>query len=600
MPDQKEIDVVPIEAPPADQRVKRPMRFAQPGQKKTRYDMPQRLESASPVGYRKRVSFSRAEADQLVELLALPRPERFIDPPQPVTEQEIFEETALGVMSSRQSTNYRGHREVVLGPKDSRTLADLLGRLQDREAPVLNGAEYSHVVFCRPYRTPFTLLLTFVGHRPITSVATVFKRALDKRFRHADDIPTIGYLQHLHVGILADAMERAAVIASAGRRKAQVFSAPFVGEHRQRNRGVIAAIEKLAGLSWGERARGWRVALVAQMGTVADEERPALDADLYRKVGANLLALRSERIQPGVNAEDSAPAEYQQRQDMDVPDDLTVMAGRAAYNAFVHWTGCARERSKELLLLERIDVLTPNGKRRLREVRQSLAEVTERVVDGIPLWADLATAKALSRNAARGRKAFALAGQRIYVGGLDRHEIDASGLDWNVAVRATGAAAARSALVAELMGCVEVPEGCDLLAGICLMAGPVNQNDIGKEFFDHPDLLASEFPDKHPTSLLVWTLKAKTIADPIGNEEQLLNTGRKGALVDLRPGPHEVISVKHDAHFMPFRKRGEQVNRERAFGDVGNFATSDDGRPVEANRGEPWPRQWAQSPLFDA
>jgi hypothetical protein len=33
----------------------------------------------------------------------------------------------------------------------------------------------------------------------------------------------------------------------------------------------------------------------------------------------------------------------------------------------------------------------------------------------------------------------------------------------------------------------------------------------------------------------VWTVKAKTVADPIGNEEQLMNPAQKGALVDLRP-----------------------------------------------------------------
>ena len=43
-----------------------------------------------------------------------------------------------------------------------------------------------------------------------------------------DDIPTIGYLPHLHVGILADAMN-AAVIASEGRRRALGFMAPFCG-----------------------------------------------------------------------------------------------------------------------------------------------------------------------------------------------------------------------------------------------------------------------------------------------------------------------------------------------------------------------------------
>ena len=157
-----------------------------------------------------------------------------------------------------------------------------------------------------------------------------------------------------------------------------------------------------------------------------------------------------------------------------------------------------RERSKELLLLERIDVLTPHGKQRLRQVRQMLGEVTDEVMDHLPLWADLATGKALSRNAARGKKAFALAGQRIYIGGLDRAELAREGIDWELGLRAFGASAARSALVAELMGCVDLPETCDLLAGMCLMAGPVNQNDIGKSFYGQPDLLAEAFPRPGP------------------------------------------------------------------------------------------------------
>ena len=77
---------------------------------------------------------------------------------------------------------------------------------------------------------------------------------------------------------------------------------------------------------------------------------------------------------------------------------------------------------KELLPFERIDVLTPNGKERLRDVRRQLGEITDKVVRNIPLWADLPVGRAFSRNAERGRKAFALAGQRIYIGGLSRRE----------------------------------------------------------------------------------------------------------------------------------------------------------------------------------
>ncbi|MFW5967871.1 MAG: hypothetical protein ACOCV2_10150, partial [Persicimonas sp.] len=77
-----------------------------------------------------------------------------------------------------------------------------------------------------------------------------------------------------------------------------------------------------------------------------------------------------------------------------------------------------------------------------------------------------------------------------------------------------------------------------------------------------------------------------------------LNTDRKGALVDLRPGPHEVVSIKQDSTLSPLRKRGDQTNRERAFWDVHNFAESDDGDPIAGNEGEPWPEAHAERTLF--
>ena len=310
-----------------------------------------------------------------------------------------------------------------------------------------------------------------------------------------------------------------------------------------------------------------------------------------RRIGAALLAMRSERIQPGVNQEDKAPGPYQARQDMDVPEELTVMCGRAGYNAMAHWTGADREGTKELLLLERVDVLSPSGKRRLREIRGQLGAITDRVVEGIPRWADWPTGRQLTKNAARGKKAFALAGQRIYLVGADRAVAEKHGIDWILAVRAIGAACARGALVAEIMGTTEIPEGCDMLAGICLMAGPVNQNDVGKSFYGYRDLLADAYPTLDPTSLLVWTLKAKTVADPIGNEEQLMNPERKGALVDLRCGPHEAIAVRRDGVVVPFRQEGEQTSDERAFDDVGNFVTDRDGREIPGNAGSRWPHR---------
>ncbi len=590
---QKPVELVTITPPEPGQRVRRNATFAHGDEKKTRYSLPNALHSASPVGYRERVSMTREEAQELLPLLSLERPTSFIAGAPAPTEAELFEEASLGILSARQSTNYKGHRQITLGPDDSSKLLPMLRALDGLESPALEHATHTHVILSRPYRTPFTLLLTFIGHQPVKSLLTVPKRAIDKQTKHIDDIPTIGYLQHLHLGILADGMERAALIASAGKRRANIFMAPFCDDTRTANAEATAKIEELIGLTAAEKRKGWRIALIAQTGETPESAQITLgDAHTWRKLGANLLAMRSERIQPGVNQEEKAPAPYQTRQEMDVPEELTVMCGRAAYNAFVHWTGCEREQSKSLMLMERIDVLTPNGKQRLRDVREMLGEVTERVLKNIPLWADLPTGKALSRNAARGRKAFALAGQRIYIGGLDRQQLQRDGIGWEHAIRAFGASAARSALTAELMGCVDLPEDCDLLAGICLMAGPINQNDIGKSFYAHKDLLCKAFPDMDPTSLLVWTLKAKTIADPVGNEEQLMNAQRKGALVDLRPGPHEVIQILNRQALEPMRQRQGRVNAERAFHDVGNFLTDPDGQHIPGNPGSPWPESW--------
>lgn len=591
----KAVDLVPIAPPPAAQRVRRDADFPKPGERPTRYTLPARLESGSPVGYRTRVALTRDEAARALPLLSMERPRAFVAPEAPVLERELFEECALGVMSARQSTNYRGHRDVLLGPAESATAAELLRRVGRAEAPVLDGAAYTHLVLSRPYRTPFTFLLTFIGHRALRSLATVPMRAWDKRFHHTDDIPTIGYLQQLHLGILADAMERAAVIASRGARQAQVFMEPF---DQPKDPAALRALESLAGLTAADRARGWRLSLVAQVGAVPERDRVRLDAALCRRLGANLLAFRSERAQPGVNADPSAPDAYQHRQDMDVPEELVTMVGRAGYNAFAHWTGCDREAAKRLLLLERIDVLTPEGKARLREVRAGLDAATDAALRDIPLWADLPLGRALTRNLSKGRKAFGMTGQRIYVGGLSRREVEAASLRWDHAVRAFGAAAARSALMGELMGCVELPSDCDLLAGLCLMAGPVNQNDIGKQFYGHADLLAKRFPDRDPTSLLVWTMKAKTVADPIGNEEQLMNAARKGALVDLRAAPHEVVSVRANGALVPMRRSGERTSRERAFAEVDNFVRAPDGREIPGNRGEPWPAALADAPVW--
>jgi hypothetical protein len=594
---QNPVQLIKVPPPPAEQRRRRDATSAASGEKRSRYTLPISLHTTSPVGYRTRVPLTEAEGAEAGVLFSLPRPEGFVEG-APVTEQQLFEECSLGILSSRQSTNFRGHKQVSFGPEGSAEIAALLADAAHLEAPALAGASHTHVVLTRPYRTPFTLLLTFVGHKPILSMFTVLRRAWLKRFWFVDDLPTIGYLQHLHLGILADAMERAAVIASDGLRVAQVIQGPFASLRTRRdNRELILALHRMCGLTRGELARGWRVGLVCQVGAV--REPIAVSRSICRKVGANLIAFRSERIQPGVNQEDSAPEVYQTRQDMDVPDELAFQAGRAAYNAFVHWTGCARESAKSLMLMERIDVLTAGGKKRLRGVRKDLNDITDKVIEYLPLWADLPLGKALSRNANRGRKAFSLVGQRIYVCGLDKAAVAEAGIDGSLAVQALGAASSRSAQVCELSGCIDLPEDCDMLTGTCIMAGPVNQNDIGKQFYGYQDLLHGQFPDQAPTSMLMWTLKAKTVADPIGNEEQLMNARRKGVLVDLRAGPHDVVRVSQGGRAEPMRRQHGRVNGERAFSDMNNFATDPQGLPIPGNAGSAWPRAWAEQPVWE-
>ena len=593
---QNPVSLVAVSPPSPDQRVQRKAVPAAAGEKRNRYTLPLGLISGSPVGYRTRLSLSEADAEEASLLYALGRPVEFVAG-EPVTEGELFDEVSVGILTARQSTNYRGHRQVSFGPEMSAEIAAVLRALNGLEAPVLDGALMTHIVLTRPYRTPFTLSLTFAGHKTGLNLLTVPWRALSKRFFHADDIPSIGFLQHLHLGVLADAMERAAVIASVGRRGAQVFMAAFAGaQTRASNRDAIATLHKLCGLNGDDRAKGWRVGLVAQVGQLATAV--PISKAVARKVGANLMAFRSERIQPGVNAEAVAPKAYQTRQDMDIPEPLAFMAARAAYNSFVHWTGCNRAQAKRLMLLERIDVLTDGGKGRLRQIRADNNAITDQLIAHLPLWADLVLGRALSRNANRGRKAFALVGQRIYVGGLDKSEVAEAGLDATLAVQAVGAAASRSAQLCELSGCIDLPEDCDLLVGTCLMAGPVNQNDIGKQFYGFRDLLSHAHPDKDPTSMIVWTLKAKTVADPLGNEEQLLNPERKGALVDLRPAPHEVVSVYVGGVLRPMRSQAGRTNTERAFADQHNFVRGPDGADIPGNIGSAWPAILAASPVW--
>ncbi len=595
---QEVLQTVRVEPPTPPERGRREARFAKTGEKRSRYSLPVSLDTSSPVGYRCRMPFSEAETEQILPLLSLSPPTQFA-PPEPLTESDLFEESSLGILSSRQATNFRGLRQFCFGPDDSQRVAELLRQINGNHSPVLDSAAYTQVVVAKPYRTKFTLLLSLIGHRALLSLLTVPRRVLQKWARFNDDIPSVGFLPDLHIGILADNLERAVVIASRGRRRAQIHMTPFLerSPHRQKQQ-ALRELESMCGFVRRDRRQGWRIAFVAQVGQAIASERVELSAGLARKLGANMLAFRSERIQPGVNQDHSAPPVYQQRQEMDVPEELTVMAGRAAYNAFSRWTACSRARAKELLLLERIDVLTANGKTRLRQIRKQLNDITDKIIRRLPRWADWPSGRAFSRSTNRGRKAFALAGQRIYLAGLSKTEVEKSAIPWRLALRALGAAASRSALYCEIMGCVNLPADCDLLAGTCIMSGPIHQNDIGKTFYGYQDLLSDAFAGRQATSVLLWSLKAKTVSDPIGNEEQLLNGRRQGPLVDLRAGPHEVIITVNQGQYRFMRKQAGRQNAERAFGDQGNFVTDPEGRQIPGNQGSRWPEKWRKQPVW--
>ena len=180
MSTSKPIDFHRCEPPTPDQRRRRLAAPVPEGGRASRYSLPKGLESHSPVGYRTRLPLTKAEAAEIAPLYALERPKAFV-PGAPIREQELFEECSLGILTSRQSTNFRGHRQVTLGPEDSKKLAELLRSMKHLEAPVLDNAQATHVVLTRPYRTPFTLLLTFVGHLPLLSLLTVPWRGLKKR-----------------------------------------------------------------------------------------------------------------------------------------------------------------------------------------------------------------------------------------------------------------------------------------------------------------------------------------------------------------------------------------------------------------------------------
>ena len=420
---QKEIEVVTITPPPKEECVRREARFYPPDHPRDRYALPESISSSSPIGYRERVHFSKSEMSDYMSLLSLEPPKVF-EPSREITDQDLFEESSLAILSSRQSTNFTGQHQRTFGEARSREITSLLREHLGEEA-ALDNVAYTHITLTRPYKTPFTLLLTFAGHKPLLSLLSVPWRAITKRFRGVTDIPTIGYLRSLHLGIHADDLERAVVIASQGLRKANVILKPLTGERRTENSKLIKQLTNICKLSPQEPREGLRVSMVTQVGAVGESERVSLKGGKasWRKLGAALLAMRSERIQPGVNHEPKAPPAYHRRQTMDVSEELTIQAGRAAYNAFSRWLEIDRDLAKDILLNDRVDVLTPTGKSRLRKIRRSLADATDCLVRDLPLWVDLPTGRLFSRNANKGRKAFALAGQRIYIMGLSKEEL---------------------------------------------------------------------------------------------------------------------------------------------------------------------------------
>lgn len=77
-----------------------------------------------------------------------------------------------------------------------------------------------------------------------------------------------------------------------------------------------------------------------------------------------------------------------------------------------------------------------------------------------------------------------------------------------------------------------------------------------------------------------------------------MNPAQKGALVDLRLGPHEAVALRVDGALVPMRAREGAVNAERAFADVGNFVTDPSGADVPGNRGVAWPDALRRAVVF--
>jgi hypothetical protein len=77
-----------------------------------------------------------------------------------------------------------------------------------------------------------------------------------------------------------------------------------------------------------------------------------------------------------------------------------------------------------------------------------------------------------------------------------------------------------------------------------------------------------------------------------------MNPKKKGVLVDLRPGPHEVVSVCVGKTRTPMRQRDGRTNQERAFAAADNFVRDADGTEIPGNRGAAWPVAWSNDVVF--
>ena len=132
------------------------------------------------------------------------------------------------------------------------------------------------------------------------------------------------------------------------------------------------------------------------------------------------------------------------------------------------------------------------------------------------------------------------------------------GVAWERAVRAAGLQLRGGPHVR--FGLIDLPESC--IAYRVLPHGRSGQPERHRQaVLRLPRPAGWGAPGVTPCRL-VWTLKAKTIADPIGNEEQTAQSRPEGALVDLRCGPHEAVwVVDNDGTRRPMRKEGERVSQ---------------------------------------